>query len=179
MVTWSTSIPRSARSSSTSRYDRPKRRYQRTASTITSGGKRKPAKADRGTAVGRERRVLMPTASLLRRGHSQCNSALPLRRPDRLAGLLARDARLGAQAAQLRADQHPADGRTTPRSRLSLGHHYLPQPGEGDSLPLRPDCRDLHLAADGCIRTRHGPDYPCAPPRTPSIPNLGRPPASV
>jgi hypothetical protein len=29
-----------------------KRRYQRIASTITSGGKRKPAKADRGIGVG-------------------------------------------------------------------------------------------------------------------------------
>jgi hypothetical protein len=29
-----------------------KRRYQRTASTITSGGKRKLAKADRGTGIG-------------------------------------------------------------------------------------------------------------------------------
>jgi hypothetical protein len=28
------------------------RRYQRTASTITSGGKRKPEKADRGTGLG-------------------------------------------------------------------------------------------------------------------------------
>src|SRR5215212_6853612 len=35
----------------TSRYDRPKRRYQRTASTMTSGGKRKPAKADRRTGA--------------------------------------------------------------------------------------------------------------------------------
>jgi putative transposase len=49
-VTWSTSTPRSTRNSSTSREDRPKRRYQRTAKTITSGGKRKPVKADRGTA---------------------------------------------------------------------------------------------------------------------------------
>ncbi len=35
-VTWSASMPRSASSSSTSRYDRPKRRYQRTAGTIRS-----------------------------------------------------------------------------------------------------------------------------------------------
>jgi hypothetical protein len=60
------STPRSARSSSTSRNDRPKRRYQRTASTITSGGKQKPAKADRGTVAGRGRRVLMTTVCLLR-----------------------------------------------------------------------------------------------------------------
>ena len=39
---------RSASSSSTSRQDRPKRRYQRTATTMTSGRKRKPAKAERG-----------------------------------------------------------------------------------------------------------------------------------
>jgi hypothetical protein len=48
---------RSASSSSTSRKDRPKRRYQRTASTITSGGKQKPAKADRGAGTGCGRRV--------------------------------------------------------------------------------------------------------------------------
>src|SRR5215208_6396778 len=46
MVTWSTVMPRSASSSSTSRYDSPKRRSQRTARTITSDGKQKPAKAD-------------------------------------------------------------------------------------------------------------------------------------
>jgi hypothetical protein len=37
-VTWSTSMPRSASRSSRSRYDSPKRRYHRTASTITSDG---------------------------------------------------------------------------------------------------------------------------------------------
>jgi hypothetical protein len=36
-VTWSTSTPRSVSSSSTSRYDSPKRRYQPTAKTITAG----------------------------------------------------------------------------------------------------------------------------------------------
>jgi hypothetical protein len=46
--------------------DRPKRRYQRTASTITSGGKQKPAKADRETVVGRGQRVLMTSVCLLR-----------------------------------------------------------------------------------------------------------------
>src|SRR6266540_1508592 len=48
MVTWSTWMPRSASSSATSRSDSPNRRYQRTASTITSGGNRNPANADRG-----------------------------------------------------------------------------------------------------------------------------------
>jgi transaldolase len=38
--------PRSASSSSTSRYDKPYRKYQRTASEITSGGNRKPANAE-------------------------------------------------------------------------------------------------------------------------------------
>src|SRR6266545_8138437 len=42
-------MPRSARSSSTSRYERPNRRYHRTARVMTSGGKRYPEKADRGT----------------------------------------------------------------------------------------------------------------------------------
>src|SRR5215216_4719042 len=65
MVTWSTSTPRSASSSSTSRYDSAKRRYQRTASTITSGGKQKPANADRATAAERGRRVLMAAVCLL------------------------------------------------------------------------------------------------------------------
>src|ERR1700730_18073273 len=37
MVTWSTKSPRSARSSSTSRYDSEKRKYQPTASRIISG----------------------------------------------------------------------------------------------------------------------------------------------
>src|SRR5260221_13233012 len=36
-VTWSTKSPRSARSSSTSRYDSEKRKYQPTASRIISG----------------------------------------------------------------------------------------------------------------------------------------------
>src|SRR5258707_5404427 len=37
MVTWSTESPRSARSSSTSRYEREKRKYHPTASRMTSG----------------------------------------------------------------------------------------------------------------------------------------------
>jgi hypothetical protein len=48
-------MPRSANSSSMSRYDSAKRRYQRTASTITSDGKRKPAKVERGAIDRRER----------------------------------------------------------------------------------------------------------------------------
>jgi hypothetical protein len=52
-------VPRSASSSSMSRYDSAKRRYHRTASTITSGGKQKPAKADRAIAAGRGWQVLM------------------------------------------------------------------------------------------------------------------------
>src|SRR6266536_1115451 len=72
---WSTSIPRSASNSSTSRYDSPKRRYQRTATTMTSGGKRKPAKADRGGGAGRGRRVLMQEVSLLEGDHGERNSA--------------------------------------------------------------------------------------------------------
>ena len=60
----STSTPRSANSSSTSRYDSAKRRYQRTASTITSGGKQKPANAARTTVARRGRRVLLATVCL-------------------------------------------------------------------------------------------------------------------
>jgi hypothetical protein len=43
-------MPRSASSSSGSRYDSPNCRYQRTASTITSGGNRKPTNAERAGA---------------------------------------------------------------------------------------------------------------------------------
>jgi hypothetical protein len=53
---------------------RPKRRYQRTPTTITSGGKRNPAKADRGSGGGRGRQVRMPAVSLLERSHSERNS---------------------------------------------------------------------------------------------------------
>src|SRR4029450_1211167 len=59
-------MARSARSSSTSRYDSAKRRYQRTARTITSGGKQKPANADRAMGAGQGRRVLMAAVCLLR-----------------------------------------------------------------------------------------------------------------
>jgi hypothetical protein len=44
MVVWSTWMSRSASSSTTSRHDSAKRSSQPTASTITSGGKHKPAK---------------------------------------------------------------------------------------------------------------------------------------
>jgi hypothetical protein len=76
-VRWSTSTPRSISSSSTSRYDSPQRNYQRTATTITSGGKRKPAKADRAAGAGRGRQDLMLGVLLFGCGHSQRNSALP------------------------------------------------------------------------------------------------------
>src|SRR5215211_9128808 len=75
MVTWSTWTARLVSSSSTSRYDNAKRRYQRTASTITSGGKQKPAKADCGIVAGRGRRVLMTPVCLLGLARSRCNSA--------------------------------------------------------------------------------------------------------
>jgi len=56
--------------------ERPKRRYQRTATTITSGGNRKPEKADRAAgAEPGEWRDLMPGVSLLQGGHSERNSA--------------------------------------------------------------------------------------------------------
>ncbi len=53
--------PRSARSSSRSRYDKPYRRYQRRASMITSGGNRNPERADNeavGGAARQRRRVI-------------------------------------------------------------------------------------------------------------------------
>jgi hypothetical protein len=66
-VRWSTSTLRSASRSSTSRKDSPTRSYQRTASTITSAGRRKPAKADRVAGPGRGRRALISAVSLLGR----------------------------------------------------------------------------------------------------------------
>ena len=61
MVTWSTWMPRSVSSSSTSRYDSAKRSYHRTASTTTSGGKQNPTNADRAAGAGRGRRGLVAT----------------------------------------------------------------------------------------------------------------------
>jgi hypothetical protein len=61
---------------------------QRTPSTIKSGGKRKPVKAEYGTRAGRNWRVLMLAASLGWHGRSECNSACDVlarrltRRPD-------------------------------------------------------------------------------------------------
>jgi hypothetical protein len=49
--------------------------WQRTASTMTSGGERKPAKAERALGAGRGRRVLMPAVWLLEGGHRERNSA--------------------------------------------------------------------------------------------------------
>jgi putative transposase len=43
---------------------------------MTSHGKRKPAKADRGTGAWRVRRRLIPAVWLLRRGRRGCNSAV-------------------------------------------------------------------------------------------------------
>jgi hypothetical protein len=48
---------------------------------------------------------------------------LPRRRPDRLAGVLAGDAGLGAQPAELGAKQHPAN--RWPTAQLLLGHAGL------------------------------------------------------
>src|SRR6266508_2793848 len=59
-------MPRSARSSSTSRWERPNRRYQRTARVMTSGGKRYPAKAELGAGrTGGCRRDLIARVSLM------------------------------------------------------------------------------------------------------------------
>jgi hypothetical protein len=42
---------------------------------MTSGGKQKPAKAERALGAGRGRRVLMPAVWLLEGGHRERNSA--------------------------------------------------------------------------------------------------------
>jgi hypothetical protein len=52
----------------------PEAQIQRIASTITSGGKRKPAKADRETGPGGGRRVLIPGVSVLKHDPRRCNS---------------------------------------------------------------------------------------------------------
>ena len=46
-----------------------------TATTMTSGGKRQPEKADRVAGAGRGRRVLIPAVSLPGRGRRGCNGA--------------------------------------------------------------------------------------------------------
>ena len=119
-------MPRSASSSSTSRYDRPKRRYQRTASTITSGGKQKPAKADRGTVAGRGRRVLMTTVCLLR-ARSQHMQQCPVAGPGGLEG--------GATEA-------PAQPTTEPPSSSSIA---AAEARPGPSVQAHPA---VHPAAD-------------------------------
>ncbi len=63
-MTWSTSIPCSARISSRSRYDSPKRRYQRTANKNTSGGNPNPANdANPVWMIGHDRRRFIRPAS--------------------------------------------------------------------------------------------------------------------
>jgi hypothetical protein len=52
-----------------------KRRYRRTVSTMTSGGKQDPANADRAIGVGPRRRVVMATVRGPWLTHSRCNSA--------------------------------------------------------------------------------------------------------
>src|SRR5215207_2210693 len=96
-------MPRSARSSSTSRYDNAKRRYQRTESTITSGGKQKPAKADRGTVAGRGRRVLIAPVCLVTAGATA---------PLELLGVDLHQAYVGGDAQQQHnRQQHQRDDR--------------------------------------------------------------------
>jgi hypothetical protein len=62
------------------------------------GGKLNPAKADRGTEAERGRQVLMLAASLLERGHSECNSAEDYRSQARFEILAKRRNRLEADS---------------------------------------------------------------------------------
>jgi hypothetical protein len=58
------------------RVESPKRRYQRTARTMISGGNRKPLNAELGKArTGRERRGIIPPPSLLTATIRHCNRA--------------------------------------------------------------------------------------------------------
>ncbi len=79
---------RSTNSSSTSRYDRPYRKYQRTASTMISGGNRNPANAEDAGRFGRQawRRVI-PPLSLTPGSMQQCRSWLYLSSKGRLQTL--------------------------------------------------------------------------------------------
>src|SRR5215212_8696301 len=84
MVTWSTSTPRSARSSSTSRYASPKRRYHRTASRITSGGNRNPANdLETGRGDARRRFTVPPSPTRAR----SANATDPGNKGARTAGV--------------------------------------------------------------------------------------------
>src|SRR5882757_8120681 len=78
MVTWSTKSPRSARSSSTSRYDSEKRKYQPTANRIISGSNwrhlNRPATEGARTISAQLIRPLLQT----------CNTSLFSRRLKRL-----------------------------------------------------------------------------------------------
>src|ERR1700745_439729 len=69
MVVWSAAKPRSTSNSSTSRYERENRRYQRTAQTINSGSKcRHLNSAGRGL-------VMEYPAAYQTRAFSSCNTA--------------------------------------------------------------------------------------------------------
>src|SRR6266545_4058433 len=101
-VTWSTLTPRSARSSSTSRYERPNRRYHRTARAMTSGGNRYPAKAERGDGAGQRYRCgLIARVSLKQVGATNAtvpNGPSPTRsRPRPSPG---HEGRIGGQQAR-------------------------------------------------------------------------------
>jgi hypothetical protein len=74
-VRWSTSTPRSVSSSSRSRYDSPKRSYQQTAKTITSGGNWKPVKADWGDGTKARAASAHADSLAAARSHRRRNSA--------------------------------------------------------------------------------------------------------
>ena len=63
LALWSCLSPRIGRSRA---FSLPKRRYQWTAITMTSGRKWKPLKVERGTGAGGGRRILMSGVSLLK-----------------------------------------------------------------------------------------------------------------
>src|SRR6266567_3197634 len=121
MLTWSTSMPRSASSSSTSRYDKPYRRYQRTASIITSAGKRKPAKAEGTPTTGRRRRSrIIPPLSPISNSYRQRNRA----RPRAHVGHIASDGQDLPPLAQAdHGGRHPAVGVAGHQRQVELGEH--------------------------------------------------------
>src|SRR5215204_2141271 len=153
MVTWSTVMPRSASSSSTSRYDSPKRRSQRTARTITSDGKQKPAKAD-CAMVGRGRRGLMRQSACSGLTRGRCNSAVEVKWGIHPAG----DNREAWQTGEQRTTALLlVKGRF--RIELSTGSFVLER--EGDYAVWGPGINHSRYAeADSVVITARWPSLP-------------------
>jgi len=90
--------------------------YQRTATTITSGGKRKPTNADRGGIDGRERRAeAMAAVSSLGLPHRQCNSPGTQAGVAEGAGAAVQRPQAGREGGESAGHDHPATSLRTTR----------------------------------------------------------------